>query len=84
MLNNERPAGTGDDRDLQVKFISSPPADAKPNVVCSLLSCEKQVLDFGLRCYNDGLYDGQMNLKGGESILVKFRAFLTSLVELPP
>lgn len=52
---------------------------AKPNVVCSLLSHDKEFLKFGLQCYNDGLYDGQCNLKGGESILQKFHAFLKSL-----
>lgn len=51
---------------------------AKPFVVCSL-SSDNEVLEFGLKCYNDGLYDGLRNPKGGESITEKYSVFLKSI-----
>ncbi len=58
---------------------TSCPNIGNTNVMCSLLSCDKEKIEFGLMCYNDGLYDGQLNIKGGESIIDKFQRFKMSI-----
>lgn len=52
------------------------PAYCKTDVSRSPCLSESDVLQFGLKCYNDGLYDGKCNLKGGESIVQKFQNFV--------
>lgn len=37
------------------------------------------IIEFGLKCYNAGLYDAINNPKGGESISEKYLAFLKSI-----
>lgn len=45
---------------------------------CGRILYSSAAIQFGLKCYNDGLYDGQRNPKGdGESIVQKFQAFIS-------
>lgn len=53
------------------------PAYCKTDVSRSPYLSESDTIQFGLKCYNDGLYDGQYNLRGGESIAQKFQDFIS-------
>ena len=79
MLNNERPLEQMPSNEQKDETrLPSSPNSGNTNVMCSLLSYHNEFVEFGFKCYNDGLYDGQVNIIGGQSICQKFNDFLLS------